>query len=190
MKWLAMPTLEMKTFSPSSTQPVPSRLAVARIDATSLPASGSVRAKAPMRSPRTTSWRNSARRGAAGDRTNAWEPSPCTANTASARGETYPSRSRAMQSARTDTVAPPIALPPSFGGTSRRKSPSCARRVPTVAASRSDSSRPVTLSSSSAPSALCSSPKKNGRSDQDPGREAIASSPGTPGPLTGPPDRR
>ena len=81
-----MPTLEMNVFSPSSRHVFPSLRAVARSEATSLPASGSVSAKPPTVRPASTSSMRDRQRSTPA-RTSGCDASPCTAKMASAIGD-------------------------------------------------------------------------------------------------------
>ena len=87
-KWCAMPTFEMKPSRRRGPTPSPSRRAVVRIDATSLPASGSVSAKPPTVFRCGHAARNARTAVHARARTSGCEPSPCTAKIESASGET------------------------------------------------------------------------------------------------------
>jgi hypothetical protein len=128
--------------------------AVERIDAMSLPASGSVNAKPPMTRPAAASCRRP-RHCSAFVRTRTQAARPCAAKIASASGDRYARSSRATQSARTLSQV-----------RSRRKTPTCARRSTTRRGSSPATASSRRLTARSSPRRTCAGSKNVGRALQ------------------------
>jgi hypothetical protein len=155
-----MPPFEIQVFSPSSRQPLPSRLAVVSILATSEPLLGSESAKAEIAVPARV-FSSQARCCSVPNSVTGPMPSPCMAKAKSASPSWRASVSRIRQSVRTSSAEAPA--PPEWVSTPAL--PSAATRALQAASvsewSTGRASRHQ-LSSSSA-SARCRS-SKNGQS--------------------------